>query len=466
MSRNLFAVVLSLFVLTASDAAADTAVTPYPSFDGHRYTVEVLESLSALKVRAELTQETASVRLDDWRSARRVRALRRCDSDESLPFSGGRIGVPVDCFEYTVQLRNTRGRSYGSSRYAHIRDRMTSPDHWLILPTRSRDNIRVSFVTPPGINVSVPWKHLGDNRYEFGRYSLSSQAITAFGPFEKTVVSVPGGELRISVLRTGYDARLDKMSAWLKAAAENVAKTHGNFPLKSTQIIIVPVNGRSNEAVPFGRVIRDGGEAVQFFVNTARPLEEFLDDWTATHEFSHLLFPYVEDRWVSEGFASYYQNVLMARGEAYTPRRAWQKLYEGFQRGKRSAPGMSPTSATFRNGGLMKVYWSGAALALMADVKLRELSDGKESLDTVARKLRLCCLPSRKSYSDYEFFQQLDRLTEHKVFVDLYNDYAHSAGFPDVTGVFKDLGVNVNRGRVRLIDAQGAEVRNGIMSGT
>jgi predicted metalloprotease with PDZ domain len=31
----------------------------------------------------------------------------------------------------------------------------------------------------------------------------------------------------------------------------------------------------------------------------------------------------------------------------------------------------------------MKAYWSGAALALMADIKLRLRSDDEESLDTV-----------------------------------------------------------------------------------
>lgn len=431
----------------------------------HQYTVQVQESLDELNVRAQFSHEVSGARLADASSGRQVRALRACDSERSLQFASGRIKVPVDCIEYTVRLKNLRGRAYGSSRYAHIKDRITSPDHWMILPASSRTDIRVNFLTPPGINVSVPWKSIGGNQYEYGRYSLSAEAITAFGRFEQTIVPVTGGELRVSVLRTEYESQPEKIVAWLKAGAENVAKAYGKFPLKSTQVVVIPVNGRSNEAVPFGRVIRDGGEAVQFFVNTARPLSEFIGDWTATHEFSHLLFPYVEDRWVSEGFASYYQNVLMARGEVYSPRRAWQKLYEGFERGKRSAPGLSPHSATFGNGGLMKVYWSGAALALMADVELRKLSGGKESLDTVTQQLRYCCLPSRKIYSDREFFSELDTLTEHKIFAKLYDEYAHSSGFPDWTGVFDLLGIEVNNARVKLVKAEGNAIRDAMMAG-
>ena len=62
---------------------------------------------------------------------------------------------------------------------------------------------------------------------------------------------------------------------------------------------------------------------------------------------------------------------LMARGGFYSERRAWQKLHEGFGRGRRASPDASPNQASGRRSGLMKVYWSGAAVALLADVALR-----------------------------------------------------------------------------------------------
>ena len=59
-----------------------------------------------------------------------------------------------------------------------------------------------------------------------------------------------------------------------------------------------------------------------------RPLDDLRTDWTATHEFSHLLLPYVSrrDRWLSEGLASYYQNVLRARDGRLSETDAWRKL--------------------------------------------------------------------------------------------------------------------------------------------
>ena len=59
----------------------------------------------------------------------------------------------------------------------------------------------------------------------------------------------------------------------------------------------------------------------------------------------------------------------------------------------------------------MKVYWSGAALALMADVTLRERSGGEESLDTVLKRFQECCLPSKDVWTGPEFFARLDTLT-------------------------------------------------------
>ena len=130
----------------------------------------------------------------------------------------------------------------------------------------------------------------------------------------------------------------------------------------------------------FGRVVRDGGETVELLVDPRGSKEDFLGDWTATHEFSHLMLPYVasDQRWVSEGFAQYYQNVLLARAGRPTPEEAWQKIRSGLEQGRRSSPSLSPNQAAEEGirTSRMKIYWSGAALALIADIELRRRSNG------------------------------------------------------------------------------------------
>ena len=220
-------------------------------------------------------------------------------------------------------------------------------------------------------------------------------------------------------------------------------------------MVVIPVaNSRGDSPVPFGRVIRDGGETVELFIDPSRPMQEFYADWTATHEFSHLMVPYLhsESRWISEGLAQYYQNVLLARAGAYDAQYAWQKIYAGLERGRNSRPELSPNEAASGDAraARMKVYWSGAAIALMADVALRERSGGQESLDTVLERFQACCLPSQDVWSGPEFFNKLDSLAGEPVFMPLYRRYADTAGFPDVSEIFERLGLRVNNDEVSI----------------
>ena len=101
----------------------------------------------------------------------------------------------------------------------------------------------------------------------------------------------------------------------------------------------------------------------------------------------------------------------------------------------------------------MKVYWSGAAIALLADIELRERSGGAESLDTVLDQLQACCLPAQRKWSGPRLFEKLDSFVASPVFMPLYRRYADSDGFPELAPVLDGLGVKMNAdGTVTLND--------------
>jgi len=289
-----------------------------------------------------------------------------------------------------------------------------------------------------------------------------------------TEAQITGATLRIEVLPPVDDKKAAEIVEWLRSASGNVSLAYGRFPVPSPRVVVVPTGNSpwgGNSPVPFGRVTRDGEEKIEFFVNAERPIEEFYDDWTATHEFSHLLLPYVSGRhkWISEGFASYYQNVLMSRAGRYTPRRAWTKLYEGFERGRASRPELSPNDAAASGirRARMKIYWSGAAIALLADIELRERSGGMESLDLALDRLQKCCLPSDRTWSGPELFAKLDSLVDEPVFMRLYRRHANSAGFPNTGPALERLGINVEDDGVRIErSAELAHVRDAITGRT
>ena len=348
-------------------------------------------------------------------------------------------------------------------------DLLTTPELWFWRPPAATS---LAFELPDGIDVSSPWAPLDaerpDHRVVRARTTPPQwSSIVAFGRFP----SWPAGPgARLAVLNQEAFDNAGDMRRWIAEAVGAVASVHGTFPRRHAQVLVVP-SSRGGSAVPWGQVLRGGAPAAHFFVNPTRPLKEFRADWTASHEFSHFLLPFVRraDAWVSEGFASYYQNVARARGGMLSHEQAWDKLDKGFARGiagTRSHRSLRVASRWMRqNGDYMRVYWSGAAIALLADVELRRQSDNAQDLGAALGALAGCCLDPGRSWSADELFTQLDRLTGRRIFRGLLEAHVDSAHFPDVAPTLDALGVRVEDGDVVLDDdAPLADIRRAIMT--
>ena len=237
---------------------------------------------------------------------------------------------------------------------------------------------------------------------------------------------------------TVSEQRAQLFRDWLCDVAASVTSVYGRFPARDVSVRLMPAGYRGwgrDRPVAFGRIRRGDIVRVDLYVDVERPLADFYGDWTATHEFSHLLLPRLnsENRWLSEGFASYYQNVLMARAGQYTPEFALRLLTEGFARGRASRPELSPNEAAQAGiaAARYKIYWSGAAFFLLADVELRQRSGGRESLDTVLDQLEHCCLPTGRRWSGEALLKRLDSFLDEPLFMRLYEHLAGTPGFPD-----------------------------------
>jgi len=361
----------------------------------------------------------------------------------------------IRCLNYTVDLARA-AKEYRGARNLNDLNIVASPSYWLWRPElRDGTKIQVSFRLPENVQVSVPWQQVDvtENIYSVGGSPENANAPAVFGNFDYREIEVPGSVIRLSIVAGDKAMNNEAIARWIQATATDVSLAYGRFPNPSPQVVVYP-GSTSRNGVGFGRVIRDGGESVELLINPEEDVASFFDDWTATHEFSHMLLPYLgsEGRWISEGFSQYYQNILLTRSGAYDAERMWQNLYAGFERGRKSNPELSPNEATRRSvrGSRMKVYWSGAALALMADVELRERSNGKESLDDVLDRLQACCLPSTRTWSGLELFTKLDTLVSEPLFVGLYRRYADTAGFPDTREVYARLGLGISDDKVRM----------------
>ena len=458
--RCLRAALFATLLLGAGNAGAETL---------HRYTVTPDSDLNALAVEACFDgAPPAYLTTTERRASRYLKSVTTAAGKRLKVGRRRRISLHAladdGCVKYAVDQRRVRIDSRWFSETRIGRSRMMPFGIWLWRPEKlSVDtDIELRFERVRYINISAPWWLVERSAervvYRVGHTPRSWSSAVVLGWFETHEVRLPGTTLRVAILDGTPPARSGEIDQWLGHAARSVAGIYGRFPLATAQIIIVPL-GANREAVPFGHVMRGGGSAVRFFVDQTRPAREYMTDWTTVHELTHLTHPLFqdEDRWLAEGIASYYQHVLRARSGMLTRRQAWQKLYEGFQRGvdgtNRRSTLLQATDGGWNRSSIMRIYWSGAAIALFADLELRERSAGEQSLDTALGAFQTCCLPSDRLWTAQEFFDQLDELTRTAVFTELYDAHTRERRFPDFSPAFRRLGLKIVDGKVQLADA-------------
>jgi hypothetical protein len=479
---NLASPLLFRFARALAVAAAGVLAGPAHAERVHRYTVSIDAGLTQVSVRAcfdgkppvRLTVESldGAAALGDAR----VEGARKRLEPNGAELNLGAVADGA-CVAYTSDIgsgQRRHDRSPGPGRRVGP-DVITDVGVWLWRPgsLAPDEDIEIRFALPEGIAVSAPWQPVRDASdaivaYRVGRAPYDWPAAVVFGHVSEREVRVGGARLRVALLHASPALEWDFVEQWLTRAATAVTTLYGRFPAETAQVVVVP-GARGEEPVPWAYVLRGGMPAVHFFINQRRPRADFLTDWTAVHELSHLLLPYVrpEDAWLSEGLATYYQNVLRARAGMVSEQEAWTRMHAGFRRGERSMPGITLADATermYRDGAYMRVYWHGAAMLLLADQRVRARSQGRESLDTALARLRDCCLAPDQAWDASTVFAKLDALTGTTVFSELITEQ-NASRFPDLAEAYAALGVRVSADgtAVELVDAPQARDREAIM---
>lgn len=257
--------------------------------------------------------------------------------------------------------------------------------------------------------------------------------------------------LRVEVIDVADPARAQLLQRWIAETSAAPLSVFGRFPLRSAEVRVKQIDSDDDSPVPWGQTLRSDGVAVLLFVRKDATLQQLHDDWTAVHELSHLFHPYLGDRgrWLAEGLASYYQNVLRARVGVLDDDEAWRRLDGGFQRGRKALSGVPLDDLGRRRGGTMRVYWAGAAFWLEADLALR--GEHRSSLDTVLSGYSKCCLGDGTTRVEPEaFMAELDRIAGGDIFTSRYRRFAAAEEFPSVDASYRELGISAMDGRLRF----------------
>jgi hypothetical protein len=373
-----------------------------------------------------------------------------------------------ECLTYRVDL----DASPSSARAAALLD----DDIWLLEPSawlwREADPgaTTLTLALTDGMAASLPWPATavgGGDRYDLPARSAAGGALTAFGRLAHRTVEHGGRRIELAVLATPGSPRAERLLKWQTEASELLMQAYGRLPLPSTQVLVIPVNG-SGDPVPWAQSNRSAGVALHFHVDARATLADLRNDWTAAHEYAHLMHPYLgsEGSWLAEGLASYYQNILRARTGLIDEADAWRSLYAGFGRGARARAGtaLSQASKAMRaERGFMRIYWSGAAFWLEADIALRRSGVAGASVDAALASFARCCLPQRRPWSPAAFVAELDRGLDVDVFRRLFERYRQRTDFPELADASRALGLDDDGSIAHPTDGAAFSLRRSIM---
>ncbi len=439
-----------------------------------RYTFTVDESLSRLTTRLCFAgpPPAALMPIHDEASRRlrrvslvdsRARAKRPIEVGPRIDLGGIR---PGECVEYEADLRGAGG-AFNRARGAII----SSTTEWLWAPEPRDTTAKYAavFRLPDGMTHSPIWPTFAaasEELLELDEKAFRYMGNVAIGRLTMQRVPVPGACITAVSPVEGDRVSAALETAWLTSAGRATAQILGHFPAANATVLSVPVR-RENTPVMFGIATRGAIPAVSVLVGDSPASEALIADWTAVHEFIHLASPFVDwnEAWLSEGLATYYQEVVRAREGLITPQAAWRALKTGFARGRSERTGRTlreDTAQVYSNGAYTRVYWTGAAIAFLADVEYRRSSRGAHTLDEAMRR-------AEARIGETLTAQQLMVYMDGELggtFANVAARYLDSTEFPDVETAFDWLAVEHLRGGAHdtaEVDTFGAETRDAIM---
>lgn len=269
----------------------------------------------------------------------------------------------------------------------------------------------------------LPWPQK-QQFWRLDKTPLSWTSRTVIGDVTVKSIALQNKRSINAILVGSLNNKSDRWIGWLRETANAIETGFGSFPIDNANILVVPAKSRKSP-VPWGEVQRGGYPSVHFFIDPNKTPKTFREDWTASHEMSHLFVPKTSwrDRWLSEGIASYYQNVLRARSGLLTQQQAWQKLKQGFARGRRDF-----NNRSLRNvNQTMHLYWGGVSIYFLADLRLREVDS---SLEETLKAFNQCCFDLDKTWRAEQLMSKFDQLSNTTIFTELLNNEANIRKFP------------------------------------
>ncbi len=243
---------------------------------------------------------------------------------------------------------------------------------------------------------------------------------------------------------------------WVQRATSAVTNYLGRFPVRDLSLEIAR-GGRG--AVNDG--VTHGGTRITIRLGRRAKAGDLRNDWMLTHEMFHLAFPTLDDRykWAMEGLSDYLEPISRARAGQLTPEEVWRGFVEGLPQG---LPGPNDKGLDgSENWG--RIYWGGNLFWLLADIRIREKTGGRRTLEDAIRAILDAGGNGDANWSIERVIKVGDHATKTSVLEELHEEFGLKPGAVDLDTLWKKLGVKYNAGAVTFDDtAPDADIRRAL----
>jgi hypothetical protein len=447
MSLGRAVFVLTAWVLTScAGAPRHEAERPPPAPLSYR--IELPDSLRAVHVSVCSDGPLPSQLVPIHREGRSrfVRAELEARGAARVPLAGPVLSIPREagqgggCVHYDVQLVSGGGDPDAPMGFTNAVYAPTSSWLWAPEPRDPRARYRAEVILPEGMRASALFPRDPETgSLSFGESAFDFITYAAFGELELLPVAVPGGCVEIAAVPGGPPP--EALLHWITSASDAASRALGRLPAESVSVIALPIGEGASRGDPlaFGMAAHGERASLLAFMWSDATREALGRDWVAVHELSHLGHAFLggASAWLTEGLATYYETILRARAGWVSGDTALLQLERGFRRGEAGGTGRTlrdESEDRHRTGAYDRVYWAGAAIALMIDVALR--AEGS-SLDAALER----AYPLREAtLSDRELLLAMDGGTPGTA-TRVAEAWMETSVFPDLGPTYAALGV-------------------------
>jgi hypothetical protein len=421
-----------------------SATIPLPAPQLWFYEVSIPRDLRVLSIEArfpEGTSEELSVESGTERFVRKVTLVGGHPQDVALRGTswfaprcakGCRIRYEFALAEAAASLAN----SDLAAKYGDVFE--SPPGAWLLRPLRAQSGarMRLHVSAPAGQFATGLLRAAGaPDVYEAAASDLPRAPYSAFGSLRIESFTLDRAELEVAAVAADRRLAPQEISAWIHTSARMIQSYFTRFPIPRATVLVLP--GRGDRI--HGRTLGGGGATILLWLGPDVTEEKLRGDWVLVHELAHLGFPTVMRRhhWAEEGLATYVEPIARARAGALSSDEVWAGLIHGLPKGlpREGDRGLDRTPTWGR------IYWGGALFWFLADVRIRQRTANRKSIDDA---LRAIVADGGNIGAAWDFDRVLDvadQATGTPVLKQLYADMSTHPTDVDLDSLFRQLGV-------------------------